>query len=256
MKNYSNIFRTMAALLMAGVAFSACTPDEEMLAKRTYTININASQGYNDAFKGLSEDQYSNILATWDENEHITVFNTTRTNDLEGYLTPETPGRKESQLSGNVTGTIANDDVLRLVRGRQNVNSQNGTLESIATQCDQAHSDLTVSSFNGSYIDFGVNQATFTNDQAIVKFSFRKKDGDKDPEPLTIRSLSIGTTYDITIASPTSTPYIALPGNTYSTTITAVEDGNDQEYTCTISNATLNNGQVYHITVNMTKKAN
>lgn len=241
MKNYSNIFRTMAALLLTGAVFSACTPDEDMLVKRTYTLTIDATQGYNDATKGLTPSD-NNIVATWDEGETVIVKN--NDNDSIGYLTAASSGQRTT-LSGEITDAITEGTSLHLVRGKQNFTSQDGTLGSIATHCDKATCVVTVTEINGTTVSG--THANFENQQAIVYFDFKKEGGD-----LSVKSLSIGV-YSIDLGTPSTSAIIALPGSAFNSTITATENvAASTEYSCT--GASLTNGQVYHIQLNMKPK--
>lgn len=252
MKNYSNIFRTMAALLLTGAVFSACTPDEEVLVKRTYSMTIDATQGYNDATKGVGADGGF----TWVAGETISVSNRSRTNDITSSITvTEDIHEGKAKLSGTINGTIGVGDILRLERGREDFNAQRGDLLTIR---DKAHCDVEVGSISDNNINIIGSTHTFVNEQAIVKFTFKNSSN----QDLNISSLTITgageRTISINMASANSTAYVALPGGVTFTgiTATAIEDANEVNYSCTINNgdgATLTNGHIYNIMVGMTQ---
>lgn len=249
MKNYSNIFRTMAALLLTGAAFSACTPDEETIANRTYTMTINATQGYNDATKDLSlNPETGNIISTWNVSDEIKVKH--GDDYLEGVLNPYSINGHSANLSGEVKcdDIISVDDNLILERGEQNFTSQNGTLESIAAHCDFATCSVRVESIDNADNKINCTQGIFVNQQAIVKFTFKNGNNDLSIKELTINGITM------TISPATNTPYVALPAGDYSSKIINATGADDNTYRCTIDgSATLAIGQVYHIEVGMTQ---
>ena len=190
---------SLAALLMAGAAFAACssssdeiiepvTPESPTTAK-TYTLTIKASKGSDAATRALtpgydSELNKNTVDATWAEGEQVTVYNETEGAALEGSLVAQSTGASTT-LSGTLTGTINPNDILTLKFCSPNYGSQDGTLGYIAANCDYATASVTVSSVASGNITT-TGDADFTNKQAIVKFTFKDKASDATISPSAI----------------------------------------------------------------------
>ena len=143
-------YLSMAALLMAGVAFTSCSSDDDAIAEpqqsenagpKTYTLTIVAGKGGDAAGVGgtraLKIDDVSGELTPyWKQGEKVTVRNITKNADLDGELTvQEEDNNYLTQLSGTLSGTIANNDVLMLKFKSASYTSQDGTLDYIADNC-------------------------------------------------------------------------------------------------------------------------
>lgn len=244
-----NIIRTLAALLMAGAAFAACTKEEmPAVESQTFTMTVNASKGDAEASKQLSLEG-TTLSATWAEGEAVTVYNVTRSAALSGTLTAQSSGASTT-LKGTLTGTIANSDVLRLEFCSPSYSSQDGTLDYIAANCDYATATVTVTDASTSSVT--TTEASFTNQQALVKFTLKDKATDA---ALNATRLVVGDgthSYTVTPASDTDMLYVALPDfNNKNVTLTATV-GSDI-YFYEKSGVTFANGQYYDITVKMTK---
>ena len=77
MRKYRNI-QLLAALLMAGAAFNACTSDEfadEALAPqqgKSYTLSVNATKGADT--RTLTEETDGSLTATWNSTDVVKVY--------------------------------------------------------------------------------------------------------------------------------------------------------------------------------------
>lgn len=248
-----NIF-ALAALLIASATFVACSSDDsiietqqpaEPLAK-TYNITIQASKGDGATTRALAID--GNVLnATWAEGEAVTVYNVTKSADLSGTLTAQSSGASTT-LKGTLTGTIEAGDVLKLKFLSPNYASQEGTLEYIAANCDYAEASVTVKTVADGNITINEAAADFQNQQAIVRFTLKNKNGAPIyPTELTVYD---GTNYNIiSPASATNVLYVALPATStvkLSTTI------GDFTYSYEKTGASLVADKYYEITVKMT----
>ena len=82
MKKFITDIKTLAALLMAGAAFTACSSDDNTIdeqpvnpAKQTYTLTVKASKGGNATTRALTLTGEGNktLKAYWDGTETVTV---------------------------------------------------------------------------------------------------------------------------------------------------------------------------------------
>ena len=240
---HSNIIRTLAALLIAGMAFVACNKESEPVAG-TFTMTVNAAKGDN-ATKALSLDG-TTLNASWAQGESVTVYNVTRNADLEGSLVAQGDGAS-TVLMGTLSGEIAEGDVLTLKFLNPDYSMQEGTLEYIAANCDYAEATVTVASVaNGKITTTG--DAVFENQQAIVKFTFKNSDG---TETLSASQLVVtvgNNSYTVTTASATGELYVAIPGfSGQDITLTATDGVSNYSYTK--SNVSFAAGEYYTIEV-------
>ena len=186
---------SMAALLMAVAAFTACSSDDNItgeqpaaLSQQTYTMTIEASKGGPATNRALSLDGKT-LKATWAAGEKVTVYNVTRSAALGGYLEAQSAGASTT-LKGSLTGTVEAGDELRLSFLNPIYSAQNGTLAYIASNCDYAKATVTVASVDGGDITTAA-AAAFANQQAIVKFRLKDADGnDLNASSLTIAAAS------------------------------------------------------------------
>ena len=181
-KIFSNI-RTMAALLMAGAAFTACSSDNDIIenqqpantGKQAYTLTISASKD-GAATRALTNNNGA-IEASWETTDVIYV--TKGTTPL-GTLSPTSI----SGLTATFTGTISGDadidegDVLTLtyhpVASISAFGDQNGTLSGSANSAenyDMAVATLTISAITGNTITVSESQANFINQTAVMVLS-------------------------------------------------------------------------------------
>ena len=240
---HSNIIRTLAALLIAGMAFVSCNKESEPVAGM-FTMTVNAAKGDN-ATKALSLDG-TTLNASWAQGESVTVYNVTRNADLEGNLVAQGDGAS-TVLMGTLSGEIAEGDVLTLKYLNPDYSVQEGTLEYIAANCDYAEATVTVASVaNGKITTTG--DADFQNQQAIVKFTLKNSDG---TETLSASQLVVAvgnSSYTVTPSSATGELYVAIPGFSGQDITLTATDGTSN-YVYTKSNVSFATGQYYTIEV-------
>ena len=181
-KTISNI-RTLAALLMAGAAFTACSSSDEIIneqpanttVKQGYTLTVSASKD-GSATRALDVDG-SAIVASWETTDEIVV---TKNGTEVGTLSPT----NISGLTATFTGTISGDadinvnDVLTLtyhpIASLSDFASQDGTLNGLATSAenfDMAMATVTISEISGKNIIVSESSANFVNQTAVVVLS-------------------------------------------------------------------------------------
>ncbi len=254
MKKIQSSIKMLAALLVAGAAFTACSSDDNTAseqpvnpAQQTYTLTVNAAKGSNATTRALSLSG-STLNATWGAGEVVKVYNAS--SEEIATLTPVTAGSASADLTGTITGTVPSvNDALTLKFLSASYTSQDGTLAYIGANCDYATASVTVSSVGGGTIT--TTDATFTNQQAIVKFTLT----DKSSNDISATQLVVndGTTdYTIIPASATSEIYVAIPGISNKAISLTATVGYDI-YTFKKSSVTFSNGSYYAITVKLEK---
>ena len=214
MKKFFSSTKILAALLITGVAFTACSSssdntitDEPIITQetsKTYTLTIQASKGENKGGDAASTRalSYSGnaLIATWKTGETVKVYKVTQSNGDDVYtsigtLTAQGNGATAT-LSGSLTGDIAVNDHLALffIGGTFDYRNQTGSLDNLASNHDYAKGEAKVTAIDGSNItvvdwsDNSKSDVAFTNQQAIVKFTLKDK---ATGNPISVRTLKL-----------------------------------------------------------------
>ena len=247
----------MAAALTIGM--TACSNDDNITddptttepTAKTYTLTVEATMDSDDATtRALSLDG-TTLNATWTAGDVVTVYKQIDEYSSENYgtltATNVSADGKSCMLTGELTSAPAVNAELTLQFNSGGYASQKGTLDYIATHCDVAKATVTVASVTDKVITT-TGGANFVNQQAIVRFTLKKPDGNTfAAHYLTVKYAS--TTIKVTPDAPASELYVAIPGNTAKVTLTAFSD--DNAYTYEKSGVTFTNGQYYTVGVKM-----
>ena len=239
MKKFKKLY-TLATLLMAGAAITACTSDDfadEGLAPqqgKTYTLSVNATKGADT--RTLAESDGA-LTATWNTDDEVEVY---LDGEKVGTLKPD-KAEADALLKGTVTGVTVGDD-LDLVFSSNNYSSQEGTLEYIDANCNYAKATVEVTKIEGS--DVYTSNAEFVNQQSITKFTFSEE----------VSKVVIYNGVDeitVTPTAATETLYVAIPATVGEAdfTFTATVDGKTYRGE---KSATLENGKFYTATISLT----
>lgn len=252
-------FITIAAFLLlfscSKEEVSPLPPVQEEV--KTYTLTVEAGK---ESTKALSLDESGTLKATWAVGEEVKVY---KNMDCLGTLTAQSSG-SSTTLRGTITGDISVGTKLSLDFLSSNYTNQDGTLTgnptSIDKVCDYSTATVKVTSIDGSTVT--TESATFSNWQAIVKFSLKYSNN----EDLKAREMSLtvsgyiygapsSITIQVTPANNTSELYVAIPCYyneqkplSFSFDVT---NGAGNKYYKVIPSATLENGKYYHITVTL-----
>ena len=250
-------------ILIFAAALAACTvlscnrneeeqmPEEPQQGQETpsgYTLTVEAVRG--ESTKALTEDTVNHIIKTsWADRDSVDVYDANGTK--LGTLTPAVSSTTSTTLSGNLDTAPAVEDVLTLKYRSGNYASQDGTLDYIATHCDYATAEVTVTNVEGKSIT--TTPAQFANQQAIVKFTLKQGD-----ESLSVTELKVNigtTTYTVAPVPPTktSTVYVAVEGFSEQTVTLSANDGSAY-YDRKADNVTFENGKFYRVTAVMTPR--
>lgn len=260
---------SLAALLIAVIAMTACSsgdtiidePINEPILKpdtpKTYTMTINATKEGAATTRAL-ELSDKTLNATWatTENVYVQKGSTWAT----GSLKPQTDGTTAT-LKGTLSDiTIAAGDDLTLQfprSGAPDYTGQVGTLTDIAAKYDYATATVKVASISSAgNINPEAATTTFTNQQAIVKFTLMKKFDNSNLEIPASTALTVndGTNnYKVTPASATNVLFVAIPATSTVNLSTTV---GSYTYTYEKTGVTLTNGKYYAIVVKMARNVN
>ena len=291
-KMISNI-KSLAALLMAGAAFTACSSSDDNIIEQpvqptepqVYTLVIEASKGDDATTRALSGGNGS-VSARWDGTETIDVVQDNGTTKTK--IGTATAAANVDGGSTTITATLNSEPTgdLHFVLGGTTFDytGQNGILASvpsiddhyISKDHDFAVAELAADDYTkeGTVITpkTGV-KLDFLSRQAIVKFTLLDKaDGttELNPSSLTIHVsndnlyqsydyLTGTATYgDITInpAHSTNKIYASLCGVGVGTTVPLTAIVGDDTYTYEKSGVTFTRDKYYEITVKMMKNEN
>ena len=200
MKNILSNTKMLAALLMAGAAFTACSEKEEIVAEqpdvvKTYKMVVDASIGDDAKTRALYFDG-SSLKAKWASTDKVNVFPASSTTTLLGTLAAAGSDDAHTTLSGDLTTPPAVDNNVNLLfpRATWDYTGQKGILNgdenSIEKKYDYALASVKVTAVSGNAIT--TNAANFQNQQAIVKFTLKDKTTEAaiDANKLTISAAS------------------------------------------------------------------
>lgn len=259
MKKYLILIVCSCLLLLTGVAFVACSSDDDGVEQpQVYNVTVEAVLSSDAVTRALSGDGSGNIGTVWAQGEVVYVTKSGESSIL-GTLAPQSTSTASAKLLGTLSGiTLHVDDelVLTYLKSAANYSGQKGTLSDIGANYAIATATVKVTQINGSYIK--TEDATFTSQQAIVKFSLKGETN----EPLNASRLDIK--YGSTTLSLTSIPdatytangagvlYVALPAfDSQLLTLTATVGGNTYKYEKPA--VSFENGMYYPVNVRMGK---
>ena len=192
--------KTLAALLMVGAAFAACSSSDDSIAEQqpvnpteqTYTMTVQVTKGDAATTRGLSLNGKT-LGVKWNEGEEVIVAQDETT---IGTLTAQASSSGTTTLTGEVTGLDPNKDVsfyLHSVNRRYNEEPENihdieqkgvllkpakGNDRSIETNYDFAVCTVSKDkiSINGTEISV-TGGIALASRQAIVKFTLLDQNG-------------------------------------------------------------------------------
>ena len=201
MKKILSSTKMLAALLMAGAAFTACSETDNAVidqpaAARTYKMTVDATMGEGAQTRGLYLDGSGALNVKWYNTDQVSVFPASSWLTPLGTLTAAASETGSTTLTGDVTGAAEADNLnLLFPRATWDYTGQKGVLlsddaNSIEKKYDYALAPVTVNSVSGNEIT--TTTANFQNQQAIVKFILKNKSDDSslDATSLTISAAS------------------------------------------------------------------
>ena len=257
--------RIKYTMFMLAAILAACTnePLPETIveeAPESYTLVVTATKGNDDTTKALSLDDKT-LNATWKAGEMVQVYSVegegseeAESSDPVGTLSAQGSGATATLKGKFLEGyTPTVGAKLRLkFNDKPDYTTQEGTLEYIATHCDFALAEITVGAVDAGTVT-ATAPASFENQQAVVKFALKKQDG----TALNVTSLTVkyaSSTYDVTLATPASDIFVAIPGKS-NKTVTLTATSADGNFGYEKAGITFEKGKYYAIGVKMTRLA-
>jgi len=255
--------RIKYTMFLLAAILAACTnePLPETIveeAPESYTLVVTATKGNDDTTKALSLDDKT-LNATWKAGEMVQVYSVegegseeAESSDPVGTLSAQGSGATATLKGKFLEGyTPTVGAKLRLkFNDKPDYTTQEGTLEYIATHCDFALAEITVGAVDAGTVT-ATAPASFENQQAVVKFALKKQDG----TALNVTSLTVkyaSSTYDVTLATPASDIFVAIPGKS-NKTVTLTATSADGNFSYEKADITFEKGKYYAIGVKMTR---
>ena len=247
----------MAFAILLSCAKEAGQPElvEQPAARQeqTYTLSVTADKAASTKALYIEDGA---LKAKWAEGETVEVYKGGIAS--LGTLTAQSTG-KSTTLSGTVSGTFEVGNTLRLeFLNADHYTSQNGLLNegaaSLDKTCDYATAEVEILSIDGNTIT--TKNATFTNRQAIMKFTLKQGGA-----PFTTSGMSITVTGEsqsitIVVSPPVATDelYVAIPcfyDSTFSFSFDALDVAGFTHYYKNIDSQTIENGKFYNVTLTL-----
>ena len=258
-KNHCNIC-TMNLLLLAlstgMILLTSCTNADdpvlnEISTENTYTITVDATLAGTDAnqTRALGFDGGA-LKTTWAATDKVSVY---YKSVFVGTLSPTETGTSSTSLTGTLSfptsKTPASLAKLNLYFPDKEVSyeGQDGTLATIAANTDYAQAEVRMTTIDDANKTITAAAATFTKQQAIVKFTLK----DKDDNSINASNLIVNN-ISITTASPTNELFVAIPEISNSDISITASVGSDI-YTYSRSSVTFENGKYYTAAMKMSK---
>ena len=210
---YHLSFSVALVVSVALAAFTACSSSEDSIADapnpstpdapKTYTMTVTASKSTDDATTRALGLSGNTLNATWAKGEKVDVYTVTSgatITDPSVYTKVGTLTASADGATATLTGTVTFSDKprLELYYGSPSwtYEGQKGTLEDISANFDYAMVGLASNKYEitDGVITPKTSPLSFTNLQAIVKFTLKDADGD----PISVSSLTFkktGTKY-------------------------------------------------------------
>lgn len=264
MKRLMASIQAFASLLLAAAAMTACSNydfiDDEPTpvtteTPRAYTITVNATKSAETRALTLNGNT---LNATWAVGEEVMVYGVSEEGSIEmesiapiGTLTAQSNGAAatlKGEFDSIYTPTVGAKLRLRFLS--DTYTGQKGTLEYIASNCDYATADVTITDVTDGNVT--TTAASFENQQAIVKFTLKKQDGTThvSATSLTVKVGSIS--YDVSPDTPASEFFVAIPAAT-NKAVTLKATSADGDFSYEKTGITFEKGKYYAIGVKMTR---
>jgi hypothetical protein len=193
--NLTKFYTPLAALLLTGAVFTACSSDDSTSevapVNKNYSLSVQVVKGGNDT-RALDYEAYDElngyVSSMWQIGEQVECFNVDETSP-RGYLQPKegtiqrlpngSVCRLETDANG-LSGTYAVGDVLKLYYPHKvaSYEGQDGTLQTISDNYDFSTTSIQVTSVDPGTKVLSANvTANFNNDQAVVRFALKTAEG-------------------------------------------------------------------------------
>lgn len=263
-KIFNNIMA--ASLLVAGVAFTACSNNDndittEQAEKPTvYKLTVSAQMDDNDGTRGVLALDGNKLNAMWEKNDIVNVYRESTGYNI-GDLTAQNDG-VVTTFTGEI-GTYLNVGetlILKYKAGVDYRDQRGGTLKSIAENFDAATATIKIKEMRPagpySYLIVPESTAIFESQQAIVKCNLNMNipyDYDKhfcvyfNGYQVNVYNYN-GSAEEGYPMEPKSEFYVAIPLDEKSVTSNLTFEYDGKSF---VKNVTLKKGKYHHINVTL-----
>ena len=223
----------LVMITMTGTLTTACSSSDDEPATPVQKANtLTVEAGMSDNITRALADAGTTLTATWAEGEVVEVY---EGSTHLGTLRPQTTGNATTKLTGVLDAAPSASGVTLTLKYKEtDYSGQKGTLADISSNYNYCVATTTVTQSGSQYSGSAAN---FVSQQAIVKFTLKKKSDESVIKATTMNIRYTG--YSSTILSLTNLTasnsgeyYIALPPTDGDKTLTiSVNNGNDgKEY--------------------------
>ncbi len=222
----------LVMMTVTGTLTTACSSSDDEPATPVQKANtLTVVAGMSDNITRALADAGTTLTATWAEGEVVEVYEGSK---HLGTLRPQTYGNATTKLTGVLDAAPSASGVTLTLRYKyvSDYSGQNGTLANISSNYNYCVATTTVTQSGSQYSGSAAN---FVSQQAIVKFTLKKKSDNSVIKATTMNIRYTG--YSSTILSLTNLTvsnsgeyYIALPPTNNDRTLTiTVNDGTQYE---------------------------
>lgn len=218
----------LVMMTVTGTLTTACSSSDDEPATPVQKANtLTVEAGMSDNITRTLADAGTTLTATWAADDVVEVY---EGSTHLGTLRPQNTGSATTKLVGELTQAPSASDVeLTLKYKETNYSGQDGTLAKIGSTYNYCKATTTVTQSGSQYSG---TPATFVSQQAIVKFTLKKKSDNSVIEAKTIK-IDYGSTHLNMTLTPNDNGiyYIAMPVCTDQTFLIRVNDDDDDNTT-------------------------
>lgn len=199
----------LVMMAVTGTIMTACSDDNDVTTpeeKKTFTLTVEATNGSSDLTRALAEESNA-LTATWTVGDEVNVY---EGKQKLGTLTAQSTAAT-TRLSGTITAPSASGATLTLKYQETDYSGQDGTLATIGAHHNYCTATTTVTK-NGD--NYSGTTTTFASQQAIVKFTLKKKSDNSVIKATTMNIYHANDTQILSLNLTTNNDgiyYIALP---------------------------------------------
>ena len=221
---------------------------EEAHEHQTYTMSITAGKADTKALNLSGKT----LNATWGDGESVDVYNSSNAKIGKLDVTDIRDNGSTCTLDGTLDTAPSQGETLTLKFCSPDYDSQDGTIEYIASHCDYAVAEVTVAGTSNGNISIVESSAVFVNQQAIVHFELSMPNGYYGLYTRSVKFVVDKQIITVTLSSENKDVYIAVPAISAKTIIigaSSYPEGDSYYYVN--SSASFSSGQYYSIYVTM-----
>ena len=233
----------LVMMTVTGTLTTACSSDDEPATPVQKANTLTVEAGMSDNITRALADAGTTLTATWAADDVVEVF---EGSTHLGRLRPQTYGNATTKLTGVLDAAPSASGVTLTLRYKyvSDYSLQNGTLANISSNYNYCVATTTVTQSGNQYSGTAAN---FVSQQAIVKFTLKKKSDESVIKAKTMNIVGTPTLNMDLTPNDDGIYYIALPACTDQTFQISVtdNDGNNTPYAIETPSTTFEAGMFY-----------